>query len=330
MYISVIVRLPEVGGLSLGREGVVLSRWHGADVAFRGALPLLDLVHRAHDGLVDFIADLFNLALAVQSTSDRLVCLNELLELSRQLKVLLVEERDVALEGLDFVLELVLVFDLLAVHEFEVLDLSLERGDLVLAELVGDAAIVVKVGELLPAEELLVVHLREGVLGLEVLMVQALQVLDLAVQLLKGGLRGVKQVGLLAYLHCDGSEIIVFLLARIRKHADAALGLVELALELVDSQLEATDVQISRTNRLLETLNVAKVLVRQASRLSQVSLQTFDLPALAKVAVLHDPDFLSELVIVVVLSGKGGVGVLNVHNESLLLGLSKLILISNE
>lgn len=161
-------------------------------------------------------------------------------------------------------------------------------------------------------------------------MVQALQVLDLAVQLLKGGLRGVEQVSLLAYLHCDGSEIIVFLLARIRKHADAALGLVELALELLDSQLEAADVQVSRTNRLLETLDVAKVLVRQAGCLSKVSVQTFDLPALPEIAVLHDPDFLSELAIVVVLSGKGGVGVLNVQNESLLLGLTKLILISNE
>lgn len=71
-----------------------------------------------------------------------------------------------ALEGFDLVLELVLVFNLLAVHELEVLDLSLERGDLVLAELVGDATVVLEVGQLLPAEELLVVHLREGVLGL--------------------------------------------------------------------------------------------------------------------------------------------------------------------
>jgi hypothetical protein len=31
---------------------------------------------------------------------------------------------------------------------------------------VGDATVVLEVGQLLPAEELLVVHLREGVLGL--------------------------------------------------------------------------------------------------------------------------------------------------------------------
>ena len=105
-----------------------------------------------------------------------------------------------SLEGLNLALKIVLLFNKLAINVLEVLDLSLECGDLFLSHLKSDSAVVLKVAQLLATEELLVIHLGKLVLSLHVLMVELLEVLDLGLQFLKGGLSLVELMGLLTDL----------------------------------------------------------------------------------------------------------------------------------
>lgn len=91
-----------------------------------------------------------------------------------------------ALEGLDLVLELVLIVHKLGDYVLEVVDLPLEGGDLVLSQLKGDTAIIFEVGKLFATIVLLVAHLLEGVLRLDVLLIQGVEILNLLLKLGKG------------------------------------------------------------------------------------------------------------------------------------------------
>lgn len=104
-----------------GASVIVISR---PGIPLWGA-SLLDLVHGAHDCLIDFVSNLLHLSLAVKGASDSLISLDELLKFCRKLEVLLVQESDVSLEGLDFVLEFVLIIDLSPIDVLELINFSL-------------------------------------------------------------------------------------------------------------------------------------------------------------------------------------------------------------
>ena len=151
-----------------------------ASVSLWGA-SLLHLIHGSHYGLINLGTDFFDLALAVESASNGVVSLNELLEFSGELEILLVKERYMTFECLDLALELVLLFNKLRIDVFEVIDLPLESRDLVFSHLQSDSAIVLNVAEFFASKELLVVHLGQLILALHMLVVELLKVLDLRI-----------------------------------------------------------------------------------------------------------------------------------------------------
>lgn len=89
-----------------------------------------------------------------------------------------------SLQGFYFILELVLVLYLLRVHLFEVLNFPFEGSNLLLSELMCNPSIVIQVAKLLPSVELLIIHLSELALSLEVLVILCLKVLDLTIKFL--------------------------------------------------------------------------------------------------------------------------------------------------
>lgn len=69
----------------LGGESVVVYGYGSPCIPFRWCPPLLNFVHGSHDGFVDFAADFLYFALAVKSSANSLIGLDELFEFSWEL-----------------------------------------------------------------------------------------------------------------------------------------------------------------------------------------------------------------------------------------------------
>ena len=229
------------------------------------------------------------------------------------LEVLLIQERNVPLEGLCLPLQFILVFNELSVDMLEMFDLPLQGHELIFSRSQGDFTVIFDVDQLFTSKEFLVIHLSQRVLSLHVLVVEGLEVLDFCIQLLKSGLDLIYLVMFLAKLHMHICQISIDLLASLIQMRDPSLILIKFALKLLYSQSVASDIQIPRRNCLLKPLNLLIALVRDSCCLSKLSLQTLYLALLRVVPALHHSHLCSQLSVLLVLLCEDPVCLLNVH-----------------
>jgi len=146
-----------------------------------GGLSGLNFVHGLHDGIIDFGSDLIYLEFSVQGPSHCLICLNELLQLIRQLIVLLVQKSHMLVESFNLQLQLLRVSHMLRVHIFHMLDFILVLIDFIFSGLELLSGFDFHSLQVLPSEVLKLVCLAQLLLSLLVLIVLAFKVLDLLV-----------------------------------------------------------------------------------------------------------------------------------------------------
>ena len=80
---------------------------------------------------------------------------------SAYLEVLLIQERNVPLEGLGLPLQFILVFNELSVDMLEMFDLALQGHELIFSGPQSDFTIIFDVDQLFPSKEFLIIHLSE-------------------------------------------------------------------------------------------------------------------------------------------------------------------------